>query len=136
MRRDSKLVRGLVDWLLGGITARLDFVEQDLKAIQNDTKRLESDQRSLTQTVESQQQQLQFQARQMIALRKMHALLSQRVGKEFPGQRCEVCGSALIFRREPARNAYSLKCPNECGKTLLLPETLLLNSMQEPPPSS
>jgi len=129
VRRDSKLVRGLVDWLLGGVSARLDFLEQDVESLQKDNK-------DLKQQVQSHQQQLQHHARQMIALRKMHALLAGKVDREFPGQRCEDCGSAMIFRREAGRNAYSLKCPNECGKTLIMPETLLLNTLKQLPGGS
>ena len=128
MLRESKLVRGLVDWLLGGLSTRLDFVEQDLQAVQKDTRKLK-------EQVRSHQDQLQQQAQYMIALRKMHAMLAEKVNQEFPGRKCEVCGSPMIFRREPARNAYSLQCPNECGKTLLLPEAMLLNTLKRLPPA-
>ncbi|HYM13605.1 MAG TPA: hypothetical protein VEU62_22885 [Bryobacterales bacterium] len=129
MQRSNRLVRGLVDWLLGGISARLDFVERDVQTLQEDTKKLEQGQQKLAQQVMTHHQQL-------VALRKMHALLADRVNQEFPGKKCEVCGSALIFRREATRNAYSLKCPNGCGQTLLLPEILLLNTLQQNPPES
>ena len=135
MRRDSKLVRGLVDWLLGGVTARLDFIEQDVKSLQQQGEQIEQNQRVIARTVASQQAQLQQQAQQMVAMRKMHALLAEKVNHEFPGRPCEVCGGPMVFRREASRNAYSLRCPNECGKTLILPETLLLNSIQAPPDS-
>ncbi len=47
MLRDSKLVKGLADWLLRGISARLDFVEQDLQKVQLETHQLKRNQRKL-----------------------------------------------------------------------------------------
>ena len=68
---------------------------------------------------------------QMIALRKMHSQLQDRLGQAFPGKHCEVCGGGLIFERESSENAYSLRCPKKCGKKLMMPETNLLESMRK-----
>ena len=132
MLRDSKLVKGLGDWLLRGISARLDFVEQDLQIVQRETHQLRRNQRKLAKTfVEAQNLQINHNVRQMIALRKMHSQLQGKLGQAFPGKTCEVCGGGLIFEREPSENAYSLRCPKRCGKKLMLPESNLLESMRK-----
>ena len=132
MLRDSKLVKGLGDWLLGGISTRLEFVEQDLEKVQQETHQIKRNQRKLAKTfVEAQNAQTQHNAQQMIALRKMHSQLQGKVGQAFPGKTCETCGGGLVFEREPSENAYSLRCPKGCGKKLLLPESSLLKSMQK-----
>ena len=132
MLRDSKLVKGLADWLLRGISASLDFVEQDLQKVQRETHQLKRNQHKLAKTfVEARNRQINHNVLQMIALRKMHSQLQGRLGQAFPGKHCEVCGGGLIFEREPSENAYSLRCPKRCGKKLLLPESNLLESMRK-----
>jgi len=138
IRRDSKLVRGLVDWLLGGISARLDFLEQDVQEVRRDSRQQQQNQQVLAQQVVSHQQQLEHQAKEMIAVKKMRMLLADKLNREFPGRLCEACGSPMIFRRQVDQKAYSLTCPNQCGKTLILPETMILNAFRQlpPPPES
>ena len=132
MLRDSKLVKGLADWLLRGISARLDFVEQDLRQVQQETRQIKRNQRKLAKTfVEARDLRIRHDVQQMIALRKMHSQLQGRLGQAFPGKHCEVCGGGLIFERESSENAYSLRCPKKCGKKLLLPESNLLESMRK-----
>lgn len=136
MRRDSKLVRGIVDWLLGGVSARLDFVEQDVGSLRRGQQQLEQNQQALAGQVQTHHRQLQQQAEDMIAIKKMRTLLADRLNSEFPGRLCEVCGSPLIFRRVPQEQAYSLRCPNECGKALILPEKMLLHTFRQIPSGS
>ncbi len=132
MLRDSKLVKGLADWLLRGISARLDFVEQDLQKVQLETHQLKRNQRKLAKVfVEARNLQINHNVQQMIALRKMHSQLQGKLGQAFPGKHCEVCGGGLIFERESSENAYSLRCPKKCGKKLMLPESNLLESMRK-----
>ena len=132
MLRDSKLVKGLASWLLRGITARLEFVEQDLQKVQRETHQLKRNQHKLAKTfLEARDRQINHNVQQMIALRKMHSQLQGKLGQAFPGKHCQVCGGALIFEREPSENAYSLLCPNRCGKKLMLPESNLLESMRK-----
>ena len=132
MLRDSKIVKGLADWLLRGVSARLDFVEQDLQKVQRETHQLKRNQRKLALTfIETRNRQIDHNVQQMIALRKMHSQLQDRLGQAFPGKHCEVCGGGLIFERESSENAYSLRCPKRCGKKLLLPESNLLESMRK-----
>ena len=132
MLRDSKLVKGLADWLLRGISARLDFVEQDLRQVQQETRQIKRNQRKLAKTfVEARDLRIRHDVQQMIALRKMHSQLQGRLGQAFPGKHCEVCGGGLIFERESSENDYSLRCPKKCGKKLLLPESNLLESMRK-----
>ncbi len=132
MLRDSKLVKGLADWLLRGISARLDFVEQDLQKVQRETHQLKRNQRKLAKTfIEARNQQIDHNVLQMIALRKMHSQLQGRLGQAFPGKYCEVCGGGLIFERESSENAYSLRCPKKCGKKLMMTESNLLESMRK-----
>jgi hypothetical protein len=59
--------------------------------------------------------------------------LSQQVATH-PAKSARSAG--LIYRREANGNAYSIRCPNGCGQTLLRPETLLLNTIQQNPPES
>ncbi len=130
--RNSKLVKGLASWLLRGISARLDFLEQDLQSVQQETHQIKRNQRKLAKTfVEARNLQLDHNVQQMIALRKMHSRLQGRLGQAFPGKDCEVCGGVLIFERESSENAYSLRCPKSCGKKLILPESNLLESMRK-----
>ena len=136
MRLDSKLVRGIVDSLPGGISARLDFVEQDGGTLRRDQKQLDQRQQLLAGQVQTHHQQLQQQAADMIAIKNMRALLADRLDSEFPGRLCEVCGSPLIFRRVPQEQAYSLHCPNDCGKALILPEKMLLHTFRQLPSGS
>ena len=131
----TKLVGGLISWLTGGLSARLDFIERDLDTLQGRTQRLSKEQDTLARVVgehhqelAAQRRQLDAQATEMIALRKMHALLSAKVGQAFPGKPCPGCGSKMIFRRQAAEKAYSLECETGCGKRLLLAETQLLSS--------
>jgi DNA repair exonuclease SbcCD ATPase subunit len=132
MLRNSKIVKGLANWLLGGISTRLEFGEQDLEKVQQDTHQLKRNQRKLAKTfVEAQNLQLNHNVQQMIALRRMHSQLQGRLGQAFPGKHCAVCGGGLIFERESSENAYSLRCPNRCGKKLILPESNLLESMRK-----
>lgn len=136
MFRDSKLVRGLADWLLSGISARLDFLERDVQGLQGETGRLSKDQAGLTRVVADHHAQLQQHAASLEDLCQMHKLLAGRVGQEFPGQECKVCGSAMIFERAALRKAYTLSCPNGCGETLVLPEKNLLETIKKLPPPS
>ena len=45
--RESKLVGGLVDWLTGGLSRRLDFVEHDLQSLQKKTTRISKNQEGM-----------------------------------------------------------------------------------------
>ncbi len=135
--RESKLVSGLVDWLTGGLSTRLDFVEHDLDALQKKTTRISHNQEGMAKVVIAHHKeltqhgaQLQAQTNQMIALRKMHGLLSEKLGQPFDDKACESCGGPLVFERVAAENAYSLQCPRGCSGRLLLAETMLLNSVQ------
>jgi hypothetical protein len=134
--RDSKLARGLADWLLRGISSRLDFLERDVEGLQGHTERLRKDQDGLTRVVADHHGQLQRHAARLEDLGQMHQALAGRVGQEFPGQQCKVCGSALVFERAALRKAYTLSCPNGCGDTLVLPEQNLLETMKKLPPAS
>jgi len=134
MFRDSKLVRGLADWLLSGISSRLEFLERDVQGLQGDNKRLRKDQDGLTRVVAEHHAQLQQHAAALVDLGQMHKLLAGRVGQEFPGQQCKVCGSAMVFERAALRKAYTLSCPNGCGDTLVLPESNLLETIKKLPP--
>ena len=140
MLRESKLVRGLIDWITGGIAARLDFVERDVEAIQGKTKRIEHNQQGMAQVVmahhqrlEQHQAQLQVQAAQMIVMRRMHGMLAKRLGEPFPGKTCEACGGNMIFECLASENSYSLACPKGCGKPLLLPEGMILQPLKQKP---
>ena len=131
MVRDSKLVRGLLDWLLGGLSTRLDFVERDVDTLQRDTRQIHKDQKKIAQVVLAHHAQLQHNTAQMIELRRMHGLLANRLGEAFPGQHCKSCGSALIFERQADQKAYSLQCPKRCGDRLFLPEAKLLSALKK-----
>jgi hypothetical protein len=133
MLRDSKIVRGLADWLLSGISARLDFLERDVQGLQGETNRLGKDQAGLTRVVADHHAQLQHHAAALEDLSQMHKLLASRVGQEFPGQQCKLCGSAMVFERAALRKAYTLSCPNGCGDTLVLPERNLLETIKKLP---
>jgi hypothetical protein len=134
MFRNSKLVQGLADWLLSGITSRLDFLERDMQGLQNETGRLRKDQDGLTRVVADHHAQLRQHAATLEDLGHMHKLLAGRVGQQFPGQPCKVCGSAMVFERAALRKAYTLSCPNGCGDTLVLPEKNLLETIKKLPP--
>lgn len=133
MFRESKVVRGVVDWLLGGMAARLEFVERDVQELRRETKEIKKGQKVLAHVVLDHQRQIQAQTANMIALRKMHSMLAARIGEPFPGQSCEICGGVLVFDREPAKNAYVLRCPRRCGQTLVLPEANLLETIKRLP---
>ena len=140
MLRESKLLGGLIDWITGGISARLDFVERDVETLQGKTERIAQDQEGMAQVVmahhqqlERHQAQLQVQAAQMVAMRRMHGMLAKRLGEPFPGKTCEVCGGGMIFNRVASENSYSLECPKGCGQRLLLPEGIILNSLKQLP---
>jgi hypothetical protein len=135
--RESKLVSGLVDWLTGGLTRRLDFVEHDLDSLQKKTTRISENQEGIAKVVIAHHKeltqhrvQLEAQTNQMIALRKMHGLLSEKLGQPFDDKTCENCGGPLVFERVASENSYSLQCPRGCGGRMLLEETMLLNSVQ------
>ena len=135
--RESRLVSGLVDWLTGGLATRLDFVEHDLGALQKQTKRIANNQEGMAKVVMAHHKeltqhraQLEAQTNQMIALRKMHGLLSEKLGQVFDDTTCGDCGGPLVFDRVASENAYSLHCPRGCGDRMLLEETMLLNSVQ------
>ncbi|MDA1313777.1 MAG: hypothetical protein O2968_10615 [Acidobacteria bacterium] len=135
--RKSKLIGGLVDWLMGGLATRLDFVEHGLGSLQKQTTRIANNQKGMAKVVLAHHQelrqhrtQLQEQTDQMIALRRMHGLLSERLGQTFDNKTCESCHGPLVFNRVAAENAYSLHCPRGCGGRMLLEETMLLNSVQ------
>jgi hypothetical protein len=134
MFRDSKIVRGLADWLLSGISSRLEFLERDIQGLQGDTGRLRKDQEGLTRVVGDHHAQLQQHAAALQDLSQLHKLLAGRVGQEFPGQQCKACGSAMVFERAALRKAYTLSCPNSCGDTLVLPEKNLLETIRKIPP--
>ena len=134
MIRNSKLVRGLADWLLGGVHARLDFLERDVDGLQGDAARLKKNQEGLTRVVAAHHKELRHQAAQLTEIQSMHQALSGRVGQEFPGQRCRACGSGLVFERAALRKAYTLRCPKGCGQTMVLPETSLLETLKKLPP--
>jgi hypothetical protein len=119
----------LVNWLLGGVSTRLEFLERDVEALQQSTRKLEGDQRGLSQVVRAHHAQLQQQADEMIALRRMHGLLTEKLGRPFPGQVCESCGGPLIFERAAAERAYALRCAQGCAGRLLLPESSLLRAL-------
>jgi len=133
MFRDSKIIRGVVDWLLGGVAARLEFVEQDVRGLRQETREIKKGQKVLAKVVLDHQRQIQAQTENMIALRRMHSMLAGRIGEPFPGQSCEICGGALVFDREPSKNAYVLRCPRRCGGTLVLPEANLLETIKRLP---
>ena len=138
MLRDSTLFRGLIDWITGGVSARLDFVELDISTLQNQTTQISKDQEGMAQVVmahhqqlEQHQAQLQAQSTQLIAMRRMHGVLAKRLGEPFPGKTCGVCGGGLVFERVASENSYSLECPKGCGQRLLLPEDMILNSLKK-----
>ena len=140
MLRDSTFLRGLIDWITGGVSARLDFVERDVENLQGRTERIAQDQEGMAQVVmahhqqlEQQQAQLQAQATQLIAMRRMHGVLAKRLGEPFPGKTCEVCGGGMVFDRVASENSYSLDCPKGCGQRLLLPEGMILHSLKQLP---
>jgi hypothetical protein len=133
MLRDSKLVRGLADWLLSGVSSRLDFLERDVQGLQGDAQHLRKDQEGLTRVVADHHAQLQQHAATLEDLSQMHKLLAGRVGQEFPGQQCRICGGGMIFERAALRKAYTLSCPNGCGGTLVLPEQNLLQTIKKLP---
>ena len=126
-------MRGVVDWLLGGISARLEFVERDVQELLQETKDIRKGQKVLAKVVLGHQRQIQVQTANIIVLRKMHSMLAARIGEPFPGQSCEICGGALVFDREPSKNAYVLRCPRRCGQTLVLPEASLLETIKRMP---
>ncbi|MBI1358599.1 MAG: hypothetical protein GC160_30055 [Acidobacteria bacterium] len=128
MRRDSGIVRGLVDWLTGGLSARLDFLERDVDAIQREQAGMTRVLAQHHQELAEHRTQIQQQMDSMIALRKMHAALSEKIGQPFPGKTCLKCGSPMVFRRESEQKAYSLSCIQGCGERLLLPEAQLLET--------
>jgi hypothetical protein len=133
MIRESKVVRGVVDWLLGGLAARLEFVERDVQELRQETKEIKKGPTVLAKVVLDHQRQIQVQTENMSALRRMHSMLAGRIGEPFPGQSCEICGGALVFDREPSKNAYVLRCPRRCGQTLVLPEAHLLETIKRLP---
>ena len=135
--RESKLLSSLADWLTGGLSRRLDFVEHDLDFLQKKTTRISKDQRGMAKVVMAHHQeltqhraQLQAQTNQIIALRRMHGVLAEKIGQPFEDKICEGCGEPLVFERVAAENAYSLQCSRGCTGRMLLEETMLLNSVQ------
>lgn len=133
MFRDSKLARGLADWLLSGVAARLDFLERDVEGLQGQTERLKKDQEGLTRVVGEHHARLQQHSASLNELSQMHQVLAGRIGQEFPGQICKRCGSAMVFERAALRKAYTLSCPKGCGDTLVLPERNLLETIRKLP---
>lgn len=136
MGRDNGFVRGLVDWLTGGLSARLDFLERDVDGLQRDTREITRQQAGMTRVLADHHQrlddhgaQIRRQTDQMIALRKMHALLSERLGQPFPGKVCPSCGAAMLFQRDAAEKSYALACSAGCVERLLLPEASLLQTL-------
>lgn len=133
--RQLKLVKGLVDWLTGGLSARVDYIERDMETLESKTTRLEKEQEGIARVVkvhheklEAHENRINAQAEQMIALRRMHGQLAGKVGEPFPGKLCGKCGAPMVFDRLPERKAYSLSCSERCGEFLLLPEASLLKS--------
>lgn len=127
------MVRGLVDWLTGGLAARLEFLERDVDELQRDSRELSQRQDGITRVLADHHQKLQTQADQMIALRKMHAMLSERLGQPFPGKPCPSCGEPMLFGREAAAKTYALTCSAGCEERLLLPEASLLQTLANAP---
>lgn len=129
MRRGSGFVGGLVDWLTGGLSARLEFLERDVDTLQRDSRELSQRQEGMTRVLADHHQKLQRQADHMVALRKMHAMLSEKLGQPFPGKPCPVCGAPMLFGREAAEKSYALTCSAGCRERLLLPEASLLQTL-------
>lgn len=122
-------MRGLVDWLTGGLSARLDFLERDVDTLQRDTRSISKNQKGMARVLVDHQRRLDDQADQMIALRRMHGMLAERLGEPFPGKACPTCGSAMLFEREAAQKSYALTCSAGCKERLLLPEANLLQTL-------
>lgn len=135
MLRESKFLKGLIGWVTGGVSARLDVIERDVQSVEAKTERIEADQQGMANVLMAHHEQLgdhenrlKSHAAYMIQLRRMHGTLSKRLGQPFPGKVCGSCGSPLLFERVPAEKSYSLECPRQCGPRLLLPEQRLLES--------
>jgi len=135
MLKNNKIVRGLIDWLTGGVSTRIDFIERDILAIEQEQRGLRERQSGAErvladhhQRLATHDEQLQQQAAYIISLRKMHAALAAKTGKAFPGKECSGCGAPMVFERSPAEKAYKLTCAKGCGERLLLPEAQLLKS--------
>lgn len=131
------LLKSLIDWVTGGVSTRLDFVERDLQSLEARTERLSQTQQGMARAVlahedrlNAQERQLAVQGEQMIALRKMHGVLANRLGRPFPGRTCPQCEGPMIFDRLPAENAYTLQCESRCSDRLLLPESNLLETFR------
>lgn len=134
--RQLKIVKGLVDWLTGGLSARVDYIERDMETLESKTVRIEKEQEGIARVVKTHHEKLAVhesrinaQAEQMIALRKMHGQLAGKVGEPFPGKLCSRCGAPMVFDRVPEKKAYSLSCSERCGEFLLLPEQSLLKTL-------
>lgn len=135
--RDLKIVKGLVNWLTGGLSARVDYIERDVETLEAKTTRLSNEQDGMGRVLQAQHRQLENherrltgQAEQMIALRKMHGQLANRLGEPFPGKMCDSCGAPMLFDRVAEKNSYSLFCSERCGEFYMLPEANLLESFR------
>lgn len=135
MGRDNGMLRGLADWLTEGLSARLEFLERDVDELRRENRELAQRQEAVAHVLVDHHQklhdhaaQLRAQTDQMIALRKMHAMLSDRVDQPFPGKSCPSCGAPMVFKRAAEEHAYALVCSAGCSERLLLPETALLET--------
>jgi hypothetical protein len=125
MGRDSGLVRGLVDWLTGGLSARLDFLERDVDALQRETQEIARHQDGVTHVLADHQQRLDGHA---VEIRRQADQMSDRLGQPFPGKACPSCGAAMLFQRDAAEKSYALSCSSGCVERLMLPEASLLQT--------
>ena len=135
MLKRNKIVRSLIDWLTGGVSTRLDFLERDITAIEQEQRRMREREAGVERVLVDHHERLAGHDRRLdeqtaylISLRKMHGALAARVGQAFPGKTCGSCGAPMVFDRSPAEKAYKLTCAKECGERLLLPEAQLLES--------
>lgn len=131
------LVQKLISWVTGGVSTRLDFIERDLETLDARTERLTREHEGAARVLASHEQRLnrhdvriESNAAQMIALRRMHGALAERLGRPFPEKLCDSCGAPMIFDRSASQKAYTLQCPKRCGPELLLPEDRLLQTFQ------
>lgn len=133
--RELKIVKGLVNWLTGGLSARVDYIERDVESLEAKTTRISNEQNGMARVLQAHheqlgahEQRLASHTEQMIALRKMHGQLAGKLGEPFPGKICEQCGAPMLFDRVAEKKAYMLTCSERCGEFLMLPEANLLQS--------
>lgn len=136
MLKRNRIVRGLIEWLTGSVSTRIELLERDLLVVEREQRRLRERERGVERVLADHHQRLtesdagrEPNAAQAISLRRMHAALADRIGEAFPHAPCESCGAPLVFEHNPAERAYELACAHECGERLLLPEAQLLESL-------